>query len=288
MLSRLRKTRQQSEAKLALHFGLTSCVGSEKIRRLIPALKSLQAYATAFLDLLYPRRCEGCDAPLDAGREEAGRWLCSACLDSIKFIEPPFCAVCGEPYDGAMTDAFRCENCADEKLAFDFAIAGTMADGVVRDLVHRFKYQRELQLRAVLAALLARTLEDPRIQDWRRDAVLVPVPLHPTRKREREYNQAWELCTELARNHGLRRLDALRRLRATTPQASLSRRERQQNLRKAFDVAPEVLRKSMLAGRTVLLVDDVLTTGTTASECARILKKTAGVEKVVVITVARG
>jgi competence protein ComFC len=196
--------------------------------------------------------------------------------------------VCGEPYDGAMTDTFRCANCADERLAFDFAIAGTIADGVVRDLVHRFKYQRELQLRAVLAELLARTLADPRIQDWHREAVLVPVPLHPTRKREREYNQAWELCTELARNHGLQRLDALRRLRATTPQASLSRRERQQNLRKAFEVAPEVIRKSALAGRTVLLVDDVLTTGTTASECARILKKTAGVEKVVVITVARG
>jgi ComF family protein len=246
-------------------------------------------YRTAFLDLLYPRRCEVCDLPLEARRAGAARWLCDKCLDELPRIEPPFCKVCGEPCEGAMTGAFQCGNCADLDLHFEFALSACRARDAVRVMIHRFKYQRRLDLRGVLSSLLAEVLEDPRLADLDRASwTLVPVPLHHARERERQYNQAWELCREFSAASGFPALRAIRRVRPTMAQASLTRHQRIENLRGAFAMERSVLKKNLLRGGSVLLVDDVLTTGSTTSECARILRREGGVEKVVVITVARG
>ncbi len=252
-------------------------------------MKVLRKYASAFLDLIYPRRCEVCEKPLEAGREFAARWLCDACLDDLPRIAPPFCRLCGEPYDGTYTGEFRCGNCADLKLHFDFAVSAYHAEGAMRKLIHKFKYQRRLHLRGLLTQLLGRVFADARLAELDKAAwTLVPVPLHHARERERQYNQAWELCRELSRVTGWPALNAMQRVRPTTAQASLSRNQRIENLRGAFAITKSALKKKSLTGRNVLLVDDVLTTGSTATECARILKREAGVEKVVVITVARG
>ncbi len=250
---------------------------------------AVHRYASAFLDLIYPRRCEGCEAALAFGRTEASRWLCDECLAALPRIQPPFCSNCGEPYDGAMSDSFRCGNCADTKHHFDFAIAAYMAEDTMRHLIHRFKYQHQLHLRGLLASLLARTLEDPRLCQINRSAwVLVPVPLYHARQREREYNQAWELCRHLSQTSGIMAVEALSRVRPTTAQASLSRKQRLENLKGVFQMKRPWFKPQPLTGKSVLLVDDVLTTGSTASECAQVLRRKAGVEKVVVITVARG
>lgn len=249
----------------------------------------VQRGVTALLDVIYPRRCEGCEASLEFGREKAERWLCDDCFDALPRIVPPFCNVCGEPYDGAISNAFRCANCADLNLRFDFAVAAYRADGLVRDLVHRFKYSKQQHLSGVLSALLAHAMEDARLSSPAAPLkVLIPVPLYHARQREREYNQAWELCRELEKHTRIPALDALKRVRPTTAQASLTRHQRIENLRGAFRVRGPVLRSGQLKGKTILLVDDVLTTGSTASECARTLRRDAGVEKIVVITVARG
>lgn len=248
----------------------------------------LRRYATAFLDLLYTRRCEACEGFLESGREGARRWLCDPCHAGMARVEAPFCHVCGEPYDGEMTGSFQCGNCADLTLHFEFAIAGYRADGAVRELVHRFKYQRALHLRGLLGTMLGRALEDGRLSRQDSQWTLVPVPLFHARQREREYNQALELCRVLSKARDLPLLDAMSRVRSTTPQASLTRHQRMENLRGAFTMKRGVAKKGTLQGRAVLLVDAVLTTGSTTSECARILRKEAGVEKVVVITVARG
>ncbi len=246
-------------------------------------------YLTAVLDLVYPRHCEICQKSLEAKRSGASRWLCNDCLDKLPRIEAPFCKVCGEPYEGAMKDDFQCGNCADLKLHFEFAVSACRAQDAVRLMVHRFKYQRRLDLRGVLASLLAEVLDDPRLAVLDRAAwTLVPVPLHHARERERQYNQAWELCREFSADSGFPALKALRRVRPTTAQASLSRHQRIENLRGAFAMDRAILKRNVLRGGGVLLVDDVLTTGSTTSECARILRREAGVEKVVVITVARG
>ncbi len=252
-------------------------------------MSALKNYGTALLDLVYPRRCESCEVMLYYNQQNEARWLCVDCLQKLPRMLPPFCECCGEPYDGAISSSFRCGNCADLKLHFECAISGYHAKDAVRELIHRFKYQHELHLSGLLGCLLQKTLEDPRlvtedVTQW----ALVPVPLHHARQREREYNQAWELCRVLADISGITALDALKRVRSTTPQASLSRHQRMENLHQAFQVKSSSTLHARLKGRNVLLVDDVLTTGSTTSECARILKKNAKVHRVVVITVARG
>jgi predicted amidophosphoribosyltransferase len=108
-------------------------------------------WTQALLDMLYPRTCRVCDVPL-----VDRNWLCKPCEDALPTLDAPFCQVCGEPFAGMIDREFRCENCADRKLYFDFAIAGYKAEGEVRELVHRFKYGRDVTLRAPLGHLLRR------------------------------------------------------------------------------------------------------------------------------------
>ncbi|MEZ5385622.1 MAG: ComF family protein [Prosthecobacter sp.] len=245
------------------------------------------------LDLIYPRLCCLCKVPLapQTPRRGGKAWFCEGCEAGLPLVEPPYCHVCGETYDGAFTKAFRCQNCGDRRLEFEFAVAACRAEEGARELIHQFKYERRLHLRAPLAALLLRTLEEPRLirenlQDW----LLVPVPLHRNRELDREFNQSWELCRRLSQWTGIPATNALERRHATDSQAGLDREQRLRNLRGAFGIRHPLpwQRPIPMSGRSVLLVDDVFTTGATTSECARVLKREGGAEKVVVITVARG
>lgn len=255
-----------------------------RLRRLLnPALQ-------AAADLIYPQLCCVCKVPL-AHDVPRGVWFCQKCADELPVVEPPYCMVCGEVYDGSFTNVFRCMNCDGRRLEFEFAVAACRAEGAIRELVHQFKYERRLHLRGALAALLLRTLAEPRLEgenlvDW----LLVAVPLHRSRERDREFNQSRELCQRLSQLTGIPAVDALVRTRETDTQVHLDRDERLKNLRGAFALRkPRPWQaKIALQGRRVLLVDDVFTTGATTSECARVLRREGGAEKVVVITVARG
>ena len=255
-------------------------------------LRRLRPYGVAFLDLLYTRRCEGCEKALSGERPGVAQWLCDPCLRDLPYVHPPYCNVCGETYETMPGDSFRCANCATLKLRFDFAVAACHAEGLPRELIHRFKYERQIHLAGLLGTLLTRTLEDERLAALPKDSwTLVPVPLHSVRLREREFNQSWELCKVMARRAGIPAVNALRRRKATQTQASLSRRERIGNIRGAFTLRwrwPWLRKRPLLPTPNVLLVDDVLTTGSTSSECARILRRRAGAQKVVVISVLRG
>ena len=251
-----------------------------------PLLARLRPWARALLDLVYPRACLVCDEPLLPEACEGVRaWFCPACEAALPRLRAPFCQMCGEPYDGDITGEFRCSNCAGRRFSFQFATSAFRASESVRALVHRFKYDRENHLREALACLLKLALDDPRLAaeplgEW----LLVPVPLHRAKEGDRGFNQSRELCRALSKATGIPTMDGLRRVRITETQARLSREERLRNVRGAF-VPKE---KTALKGRSVLLVDDVLTTGATTNECARVLRREAGAEKVVVITVARG
>lgn len=173
-------------------------------------------------------------------------------------------------------------NCGDRELSFAFATAAYRSRGVVRDLIHQFKYHRKVHLRRLLARMLAEGFRDPRVAAIRPDAI-VPVPLHPARLREREFNQAEVLAGAAAERLGLPVEDFLQRTRYTLTQTDFHREERFANLEGAF-----ILRRgAMIDGKVLALVDDVLTTGSTADACARVLRE-AGASAVVVITVARG
>lgn len=233
------------------------------------------------LDLLYPPLCELCGCGL-----RDNRWLCGQCAAGLPRVREPFCEVCGEPFAGAISGAFTCPNCRGRRWAFDFARAAL--DGgspTARGLVHALKYQRRIYLAGELALLMGETFNDPRLARARAEGwVLVPIPLHRKRLRHRHFNQAAELARQLGRQLGMPVVPALRRIRATGSQTRLGRARRLANLRGAF-----ALRRAAcsLAGRPVILVDDVLTTGATSHECARLLKRYAAVPRVAVVTLLR-
>lgn len=177
---------------------------------------------------------------------------------------------------------FACPNCEDRAPAFECAVSIYQAKGVLRDLIHRFKYGRQFYLRRLLAGCLAEAMHDSRMQAFPADA-LVPVPLHPTRLRERGFNQADALAETLSKSTHLPVLRCIERRRFTSTQTRFDRFERMQNLRNAFAMR----KNSDVRGKHLVLLDDVLTTGSTLHECALVLRA-AGAESVRAVTVARG
>lgn len=240
--------------------------------------------AQRWLDFLFPPTCHLCRSPL-----QRGRYLCTTCHDSLPRVSSPLCQQCGFPFDGALPDPETCPNCEDRSFHFDFARSALLARDGARELVHSFKYERRLHLHHELASLSAEALDDERIADdpttnWN----VVPVPLHWRRQQWRWFNQAREIARTLAQLRSLPLHNALRRTRFTTQQTLLTRKQRLENLHGAFQLTRHEKRHKSLRGKAVLLVDDVFTTGSTANECARVLKEEAGAEKVVVLTALRG
>lgn len=217
--------------------------------------------------LFYPPLCVVCSNNV-GGRE----YLCESCRSRAPRITPPFCAKCSEPFSGAITQTFSCANCEHRTLHFDSAVAAYRSRGLVRKLVHEFKYGHQRHLRHPLGEWLLETMSDSRLRARPFD-LIVPVPLHPARERERGFNQAALLAEILARQVAVPLGAALERIRYTTTQTAYDRTERMENLHNAFR-----LRKNMNVRQLrVLLIDDVLTTGSTLSECARILKESGAI-----------
>jgi competence protein ComFC len=196
-------------------------------------------------------------------------------------LKEPFCSRCAEPYARHAPGEFLCSNCAGRRWALARVRAAYRAVGTVREVVLRFKYQREYFLR-------------PWLGRWMRDGfrryyaeemwdALVPVPIHPERRKERGFNQSAEIAYWLGAKVGVKVEEGLVRVKATPPQARLRRAERLRNLRGALALTPGFDPR----GRRLLLCDDVFTTGATADACARVLKQ-AGAEEVAALTVARG
>src|SRR5437899_7085491 len=228
------------------------------------------------VSVLYPPICTLC-----GGKTRAGEYLCEQCEAKRLCIVAPFCQQCSEPFDGAIATAFTCANCAHRTIYFDAAVAAYRGRGIVREVIHQFKYARQIHLRHLVARWLCAALDDERLRDCNFD-LIVPVPLHPTRERERGFNQASLLSELLSAQTSIRSQRVLERVRYTTTQTALDRSERMENLHNAFR-----LRKNAdVRGLRVLLIDDVLTTGSTLSECARVLKR-AGAISVHAATAAR-
>lgn len=246
--------------------------------RLLPSVEvhamAWRQWVTAALDLVFPPLCAICRRLLGDGRRDP---LCGPCWQSLERIAPPWCRCCGTP----LGIEGLCEACRRRRPDFAYARAAARYGDLVREAIHAFKFGRRPGLAEPLGDLLA-ALGLSALPGAAPD-LLVPVPLHRRRKRERGYDQALLLARRLERAWGVPvAADALVRVTATAPQTDLDAVERRRNVRDAFAVT----RAERIAGRHIVLVDDVLTTGATAGECARVLLR-AGAAAVGILTVAR-
>ncbi len=229
--------------------------------------------------LLFPPHCVVCGHPT---AEDEDRYLCRACIGQIHFVHDPTCAKCGHEIGPYVGQGPRCANCRNLPLRFDRAVAAAHHAGSARAMVLGLKFAARKHNVHPLAKLLVSRLHDTGLPD--RVNVIVPVPLHRTRARTRGFNQSELLALALADLLGLPvQIGNLRRIVDTPPQTQeMSLARRRANVKGAFAVR----KPKALAGKSVLLVDDVLTTGATASECAGLLKR-AGAERVFAATATR-
>jgi ComF family protein len=234
------------------------------------------ALSRAMVDLLAPPLCPVTGAPVaHPGLLSPEAWA------DIQFIDDPVCAGCGAPFAFDEGAGARCGACIAEPPAFDGARAAVVYGEASHRLIVAFKHADRTDLAPLLVGWLLRAARPV----LRADSLIVPCPLHPLRLLQRRYNQAALLAAGLARATGVPlAVDALRRVKRTAPQQSLSAAARRRNVAAAFSAAPRAA--SVLAGRRVILVDDVLTTGATLSAAARALKK-AGAARVDAVVVAR-
>src|SRR5215831_2083929 len=182
----------------------------------------------AAVSLLYPATCTICGKNL-----RPGDYLCNECEEKIVRITAPFCQTCSEPFEGSITSAFTCANCAHRKIYFDAAVAAYRGRGIVREIIHEFKYGRQIHLRHLVSRWLQAALNDERLRDCHFN-IIVPVPLHPARQRERGFNQASLLAELLSAHTSIPSKPMLERVRYTTTQTALDRSERMENLHNAF------------------------------------------------------
>ena len=239
-------------------------------------------WLTALADLLFPPFCPVCRERLGAGRRDP---LCGPCWDGLERIAGPVCRVCGTPlprFPGAATGAgYACGACQAGRSPVDYARSAARYGDLVREAIHALKFRGRRALAGPLGDLLVETME--RELAGRPVDLLVPVPLHRRRERERGFNQAELLARRLGTARGVPVVTrAIVRRAATTPQTELTAGERWANVRAAFDLA----RPEAIQGRHVLLVDDLVTTGATARACARCLAR-GGAASVGLLTVAR-
>lgn len=220
------------------------------------------------LDLVYPPFCLNC--------RNAGHYLCAECIEKIQFIEYPFCRICGAP-----SEAARCIECKEREFAFESARSVGVYEGVLRDAIHAMKYDFHAAVAEPLGELMAARFPGSSLAG--KVDVVMPVPIHRSRFLVRGFNQSEELARKLCARVSLPLvMDVLHQPRKTKHQVNLSYDERAANIHGAFAVRDA--RK--IAGKRVLVLDDVLTTGATANEAALALKN-AGAKSVHAYTLAR-
>ena len=226
----------------------------------------VQEIKRGLLDLLFPPRCVAC--------REMGSLLCAKCRDEFELVEPPLCPHCGRPWPNSRL----CPLCQRDPLQIDGVRSVAYLDGTLRQAIHHFKYYNRQALAVPLGELMGQYWEKSPLPG----EIIVPVPLHPDRLRERGYNQAALLARELGKSIGLPVAEnGLVRVRATRPQVELGAQERKENVRDAFRCS-----NAELKGKRVLLIDDVCTTGATLEACSIALRQ-VGARSVWALTLAR-
>ena len=289
----------------------------------------LHPVGTALLNALFPRRCAGCeqfrtpprelgalvkgvsavlkpvqgnkslepafvDPPREDGPEGAARvvanWFCPACRHAFTWVTSPYCTVCGRMFPGRTGRDHSCAACSRTPPKYDQARAVGVYEGSLKTVIQKFKYRGQMEWADPLGLLLYLAAREHGVLN--NCDVLLPVPLHPSRLRQRGFNQSYLMLRKWPRYArlfdsagGLPFIDPwlLRRRRPTAPQTGLAPKARRANVQGAFQIVDP---QGVLKGRQVLLVDDVFTTGATASACVQALKSEGQAVGVCVLTLA--
>jgi ComF family protein len=244
----------------------------------------LQRLVRGLGDVVFPPACVHCRTIVESeSGPGAFRHICRKCVAQLDWVRPPHCTTCGHPFHGIVEGERICPHCDGLDPAFGEGRTAVLFKGPVRSLVIELKYHRGLHVLTDMAEIFRRS---PHVLELVRGAVLVPVPLHGRKARERGYNQAWLLAEALAKAAGgdARVEPVLRRVVDTGTQTALDRRTRMANLKNAFALARGAAINPALH---YLLVDDVFTTGYTLNSCARALRRAGGVN-VNVVTFGHG
>lgn len=240
----------------------------------------MNRFAKAALDLIFPRSCVHCGDAVEGSPYE---FICAACAGEILPCLPPACKTCGYPFFGVVVGPKVCPHCVDLDPVFDEGKTLFIAKGAGRSLLHHLKYQRGFY---VLKDLKTIVTTSGHYSDYIQDAILVPVPLHPTKLRERGFNQSEQIAEMLATStEGRSKVqNLLIRTVYTQTQTRLNHAERHRNVKNAFALAPDTV---LIPDQQYILVDDVFTTGSTLNACARVLYD-AGAIRLKVVTIGHG
>ncbi|MDD5097064.1 MAG: ComF family protein [Candidatus Omnitrophica bacterium] len=239
----------------------------------------LNSLLTGLRDLIYPNYCLACENKLDSSLKE--HFICTACQKAIEPNLPPFCPSCGRTLDTASQGKNTCSGCLNTKFSFDRAFSPCKYSGIIKKMIQEFKYSGRDYLGKNLGQILNNFIKEYDLPITHTDYI-IPIPLHNARFRQREFNQAQILSAQVAKEFNKQLLlKVLTRTKATKSQTELSFEERRNNVQGSFSVtAPQLIKD-----KNLLLIDDVLTTGSTLDEAARTLKA-AGAKMILAMTLA--
>ncbi len=226
------------------------------------------------LEFFFPKRCVGC--------RKMGDYVCSGCFAKLNFTVTPICAVCSHPAVSGLTHPL-----CRRKYTIDGVFSSLVYQGVTKRLLAKYKFSPYL---SSLTPFLGELFYDGLIQQevfyqlLQKNIIIIPIPLHKTRFRQRGYNQSTLLAKEIGKKLGFPVLELLQRIKLMKTQVGLNQKERRENIRGVFSFIGE---EERIGGRTIFLVDDILTSGATLSEAAKVLKK-KGAKNVYGLTLAHG
>jgi ComF family protein len=229
-------------------------------------------------DVIFPPQCLGCGEIL---HPHSRQLFCPDCNEKIKFITGNLCPVCGTIFPDSPAPSHLCGNCLENKTYFSCARAVVSYETIILHAIHQFKYGNNISVGALLASFMADfSFPDVDFTDY---SLIIPVPLHIKRLRQRGFNQSLILAKALTKKWQIPvNFSLLKRHKFTETQTGMNKTERKQNIKGAFEVRD----KKNIADKNVILIDDVYTTGATINECAKTMIK-AGAQKVTVLTLAR-
>lgn len=238
----------------------------------------MKSYADSFLELIYPEKntcfiCEDYDESIN------DKYICSHCRKLLKKLEPPLCKKCSKPINYSSTTEF-CPECCEEEKYFEISKSPYAYEGLIKKAIYSYKYYNKPYFYKLFGNLLVDYMISTDYKDF---DCIVAVPLHSSKMRKRGYNQSELIGKYISNKLSIPYVDALKRTKKTAKQSEQNKLQRKKNLKDAFEIKNS---KDKIINNTVLLVDDIYTTGSTVDECSKVLINN-GASKVYVITIAR-